>query len=66
MTNASERMLVAFAAVFTVSNVGRSLGCYLGRLGFRKFFRLTVYALDSMTIDPIECAARKKIHQLRE
>ena len=40
MTNAPERKLVAFAAVFTVSDVGRSLEFYLGRLGFREFFRL--------------------------
>ena len=40
MTNAPERKLVAFAAVFTVSDVGRSLEFYLGRLGFREFFRV--------------------------
>ncbi len=40
MTNAPERKLVAFAAVFTVRDVGRSLEFYLGWLGFREFFRL--------------------------
>jgi hypothetical protein len=40
MTNAPARKLLAFAAVFTVSDVGRSLEFYLGQLGFREFFRL--------------------------
>ena len=40
MTNAASRKLVAFAAVFTVRDVGRSLDYYRGRLGFREFFRL--------------------------
>ncbi len=33
-------MLVSFAAVFTVSDVGRSLDFYLHRLGFGEFFRM--------------------------
>ena len=32
--------LNAFAAVFTVADVGASLSFYLGRLGFREHFRL--------------------------
>ena len=40
MTNAPVRQLVAFAAVFTVSDVARSLKYYLNRLDFREFFRL--------------------------
>ena len=40
MTNKQDRALAAFAAVFTVSDVGRSLALYLGRLGFREFLRL--------------------------
>jgi catechol 2,3-dioxygenase-like lactoylglutathione lyase family enzyme len=40
MTNAADRKLVAFAAVFTVRDVGRSLDYYGARLGFREFFRL--------------------------
>jgi len=40
MPNNAPRMLVAFAAVFTVSDVARSLYFYLQQLGFREFFRL--------------------------
>ena len=40
MTNTSGRKLIAFAAVFTVNDVARSLEFYLGRLGFKEFFRL--------------------------
>jgi len=40
MTNAESRRLVAFAAVFTVNDVGRSLDFYLHQLGFREFYRL--------------------------
>jgi hypothetical protein len=40
MTNATGRKLVAFAAVFTVGDVSRSLEFYLTRLGYREFFRL--------------------------
>jgi uncharacterized glyoxalase superfamily protein PhnB len=42
-----ERELHAFAAVFTVGNVGRSLEFYVARLAFREHFRLG---------DPIEYA----------
>jgi catechol 2,3-dioxygenase-like lactoylglutathione lyase family enzyme len=37
---ASAVKLNAFAAVFTVRDVGASLGFFLGRLGFREHFRL--------------------------
>jgi len=40
MADPEARQLVAFAAVFTVSDVGRSLGFYLRQLGFRESFRL--------------------------
>jgi catechol 2,3-dioxygenase-like lactoylglutathione lyase family enzyme len=40
MTNTSDRKLIAFAAVSTVNDVARSLEFYLGRLGFKEFFRL--------------------------
>lgn len=40
MTNASDRKLVAFAAVFTVRDVGHSLAYYCKDLGFHEFFRL--------------------------
>jgi hypothetical protein len=40
MTKPPARQLLAFAAVFTVSDVGRSLEFYLNRLGFHEFFRL--------------------------
>ena len=40
MTRAEARTLVAFAAVFTVSDVERSLQFYVGHLGFREFFRI--------------------------
>jgi len=40
MTSSEPRKLVAFAAVFTVSDVGRSLEFYLRQLGFQEFFRL--------------------------
>jgi hypothetical protein len=40
MTNAPERRLVAFAAVFTVGDVACSQRFYLDRLGFRTQFQL--------------------------
>jgi uncharacterized glyoxalase superfamily protein PhnB len=40
MSHAEPRKLVAFAAVFTVNDVGESLETYLQQLGFREFFRL--------------------------
>ena len=56
MTNAPERKLVAFAAVFTVSDVGRSLEFYLGWLGFREFFRWAIRpATPSWNAMPSRC-----------
>jgi predicted enzyme related to lactoylglutathione lyase len=40
MTKPPARKLLAFAAAFTVSDVGHSLQFYLGHLGFHEFFRL--------------------------
>ena len=51
MTNA--RQLVAFAAVFTVSDVGASLTFYLERLGFHECFRLG----DPPSYAIVECDA---------
>jgi len=51
LTNAPARSLVAFAAVFPVSDVLRSLDFCLGRLGFREHFRLgdpLSYGIDAV------------------
>ena len=40
MTDPGTRQLLAFAAVFTVADVARSIAHYVDRLGFRVEFRL--------------------------
>jgi hypothetical protein len=40
MTQTESRKLTAFAAIFTVTDVGRSLEFYVQKPGFLVFFRL--------------------------